>query len=69
MSQHDISKFVDFLHQELSISQASIDLGIKLAQPHHGSFPMILWQYGLVSLEQFDRIYDWLESYNISSCQ
>jgi hypothetical protein len=24
--------------------------------------PMILWQYGLVTLEQLDRIYDWLAS-------
>jgi hypothetical protein len=24
--------------------------------------PMILWQYGLVTLEQLDRIFDWLET-------
>jgi Protein of unknown function (DUF2949) len=64
MSHHDIPEFVDFLHQELSMSQASIDLGIKLSQLNPGNFPMILWQYGLVSLDQFDRIYDWFESYN-----
>jgi len=23
--------------------------------------PIILWQYGLVTLEQLDRIFDWLE--------
>jgi len=23
---------------------------------------MLLWQYGLVTLEQLDQIYDWLEA-------
>lgn len=64
MFQQDIPKFVDFLNQELSMSQASIDLGLKLSQLNPGNFPMILWQYGLISLEQFDRIYDWFESCN-----
>jgi hypothetical protein len=24
--------------------------------------PMVLWQYGLVTLEQLDQIFDWLET-------
>jgi hypothetical protein len=24
---------------------------------------MVLWQYGLISLEDLDRIYDWLEQF------
>jgi hypothetical protein len=24
--------------------------------------PMILWQYGLVTLKQLDQIFDWLET-------
>jgi hypothetical protein len=24
------------------------------------SLPMVLWQYGLVTLEQLDKIFDWL---------
>jgi len=24
--------------------------------------PMLLWQYGLVTIEQLDRIFDWLET-------
>jgi len=26
---------------------------------------MILWQYGLITLEQLDRIFDWLEQSEI----
>ncbi len=24
--------------------------------------PIVLWQYGLLSLEQLDRVFDWLEA-------
>jgi Protein of unknown function (DUF2949) len=52
---------IRFLQDELMVSASAIDFAIK----QRGDFeplPMILWQYGLVSLEQLDRIYDWLDS-------
>jgi Protein of unknown function (DUF2949) len=52
---------IRFLQDELLVSASAIDFAIK----QRGDFeplPMILWQYGLVSLEQLDRIYDWLDS-------
>ncbi len=52
---------IQFLKDELLVSASSIDFALK----QRGDFdplPMGLWQYGLVTLEQLDRIYDWLES-------
>ena len=52
---------IQFLQNDLAMSSSSIDFALKRS----GDFeplPMILWQYGLVSLEQLDRIYDWLDS-------
>ena len=52
---------IQFLQDDLAMSASAIDFALKRS----GDFeplPMILWQYGLVSLEQLDRIYDWLDS-------
>jgi hypothetical protein len=55
-------RFIQFLQEDLAITDASI----AIAQRHHEQdptlLPMILWQYGLVTLEQLDHIFDWLET-------
>ncbi len=56
------SKFIRFLQEDLSLSTSSITLALRYREQNPGPLPMILWQYGLVSIEQLDRIYNWLES-------
>jgi hypothetical protein len=56
------TKFVKFLKEELSLSSDSIDIVQRAVEDHPVPIPMILWQYGLVTLEELDRIYDWLHS-------
>lgn len=53
--------FLNFLRQELSLSEDSLAIAQRQAQDHYGSIPMILLQYGLISLEELERIYDWLD--------
>lgn len=57
-----LQKLVGFLQDELAIPADSIALAIR----HHPTdtphlLPMVLWNYGLVTLEQLDLIFDWLE--------
>ncbi|AFY87601.1 MULTISPECIES: DUF2949 domain-containing protein [Chroococcidiopsis] len=61
MSPAKYMQFLQFLQEDLSISAASIDMATRHREQDPGPLPMILWQYGLVTLEQLDRIYDWLE--------
>jgi Protein of unknown function (DUF2949) len=56
------SKFVQFLTDEMAVSMASIDFALRHRENSSDPLPMILWQYGLISLEQLDRIFDWLET-------
>ncbi len=56
------ARLVKFLHDELALSKDSIAIAQRSFEKHPGSFPMILWQYGLVTLEQLDRIFDWLDN-------
>ncbi len=62
MSTHNILQFMNFLHQDLGLSPESVQLAVKQSHANYGILPMVLWQYGLVDLQQFDRIFDWLES-------
>jgi hypothetical protein len=56
--------FLNFLRQELALSEDSLAIAQRQAQDHHGSIPMILLQYGLIGLDELERIYDWLDQCN-----
>jgi hypothetical protein len=55
-------QLIDFLQEELSIPTDQIRLALRQAQPMPNQLPMMLWQYGLISLGQLERIFDWLET-------
>ncbi len=61
MSNATYSRFVRFLKDELALSSDSLAIAERSMEQNQGLLPMILWQYGLVTLEELDRIYDWLE--------
>lgn len=62
MASANYTRFIRFLQEDLSISKASMSIALRHLEQDPGPLPMILWQYGLVTLEQLDRIYDWLET-------
>ena len=55
-------KLIKFLKQELGIPASSIKLVLRHHQQDWSQFPIILWQYGLITLEQLDSIFDWMYS-------
>lgn len=58
------TQLIQFLREELKIPDAWIALAQR--QPEDQNLlPMILWQYGLLTLEQLDRVFDWLEITNL----
>lgn len=56
-----ISRLVRFLREDLRIPDDSIQVALRHEAHIANLLPMVLWQYGLVTLEQLDRIFDWLE--------
>lgn len=56
------AKLIEFLKEELALSNDSIEIVRRSVEEHPAPIPMILWQYGLVTLDELDRIYDWLHS-------
>mgnify|MGYP006267963613 CR=1 FL=1 len=62
MGPYSYSNLIQFLQEELAIAPASIAVALKRCEQDPGPLPMILWQYGLVTLEQLEKIYDWMEA-------
>jgi hypothetical protein len=69
MERRRFTRLLRFLRQELAIPTA--DLRLALRHPEHtpNLLPMILWQYGLVTLSQLNKIFDWLEESLVSEVQ
>ncbi|HEY9604784.1 MAG TPA: DUF2949 domain-containing protein [Allocoleopsis sp.] len=55
-----IHPLVRFLEEDLKLPTASITLALKQSEQIPSFLPMTLWQYGLITLIQLDRIFDWL---------
>lgn len=53
---------IRFLQDDLAVSQDSINMALRHCEQDSGPLPMVLWQYGLINLEQLEKIYDWLEA-------
>ncbi|EKQ69215.1 Protein of unknown function (DUF2949) [Leptolyngbyaceae cyanobacterium JSC-12] len=62
MGPSTYARLIRFLQEDLAISASSIAIALRHSEQDPGPLPMILWQYGLITLEQLDRIYDWLEN-------
>lgn len=56
------TRLIDFLQNELAIPNDAINLALRHREQSPSILPMILWQYGLISLEQMERIFDWLDN-------
>lgn len=56
------NSFIKFLQEEINLPKDSIAIAQRSVDRNLGLMPMVLWQYGLVTIEQLDRIYDWLET-------
>ena len=53
-------QLIKFLKWELSISDSAIATALRHQEEDSNQLPMILWQYGLVTLKQLNQIFDWL---------
>jgi hypothetical protein len=56
-------QLIRFLQTELSIPTPAIALVMRHYQRDPAPLPMILWQYGLVSIEQLEQVFNWMESW------
>tara|TARA_Y100000766_G_C18603226_1_gene457712 strand:- start:5 stop:202 length:198 start_codon:yes stop_codon:yes gene_type:complete len=49
-----------FLLNEIGLNKSSIELGIKLSIRNNTPLPVLLWSYGMLNLEELDKLYSFL---------
>ena len=67
MSTKQLARFLNFLQHDLAIPPADLELALRYTEQSPNLLPMILWQYGLVTLTQLDQIFDWLDEGVVSN--
>ncbi|QYX31241.1 DUF2949 domain-containing protein [Sphaerospermopsis torques-reginae] len=60
VNRNSDKKLLQFIHSELSLSKADIAVALRHREFDQGPIPMLLWQYGLIDLQQLEKIFDWL---------
>jgi predicted metal-dependent RNase len=58
-------QLIHFLQQELELSADAVAIATS-HRDHTYQLPMILWQYGLITLQQLDQIFEWLATYQVT---
>jgi hypothetical protein len=56
------ARLIQFLQEELAIPESAIAMAQRSPNLTPNLLPIILWQYGLVTLDELNRILDWLET-------
>ena len=62
MKQSKAIRLIKFLEHELAIPTTSIRLALRHHQQDVSQLPIVLWSYGLITLQQLDQVFDWLET-------
>ena len=58
---NSISKeMIFYLFNELGLKESSIELGIKLSIKNNTQLPILLWSYGMLTIEELDKLYSFL---------
>lgn len=61
MSSSLQQKFIQFLQNDLSISTAELDIALRRQDPLMSQLHIVLWQHGLITLNQLNSVFEWLE--------
>ena len=51
-----------FLQEDLAIPAEAIAIAVRYCESIPNQLPMILWLYGLITLEQLEKIFDWIDA-------
>ena len=60
MTYNTNQNMIFFLHNEIGLEESSIELGIKLSIRNNTPLPVLLWSYGILNIEELDRLYTFL---------
>ena len=53
-------EMIIYLFNEVGLDESSIELGIKLSIKNNTPLPILLWSYGMLTIEELDKLYSFL---------
>ena len=60
MNNHLPKEMIIYLFNEVGLDESSIELGLKLSIKNNIPLPILLWSYGMLTIEELDKLYSFL---------
>ena len=60
MNDYLYKEMIIYLFNVLGLDESTIELGIKLSLKNNTPLPILLWSYGMLTIEELDKLYSFL---------
>ena len=60
MNNYLSKNMINFLVNEIGLDESLIELGLKLSLRKKTPLPILLWSYGMLTIEELDKLYSFL---------
>jgi len=60
MNNYVSREMIIYLFNVVGLDESSIELGIKLSKKNNIPLPILLWSYGMLTIEELDKLYSFL---------
>ena len=60
MNNYVSKEMIIYLFNVVGLDESSIELGIKLSLKNNTPLPILLWSYGMLTIEELDKLYSFL---------
>ena len=60
MNNYITREMIIYLFNVLGLDEPTIELGIKLSMKNNTPLPILLWSYGMLTIEELDKLYSFL---------
>ena len=60
MNDYASREMIIYLFNVLGLDESTIELGIKLSIKNNTPLPILLWSYGMLTIEELDKLYSFL---------
>ena len=60
MNNYVSREMIIYLFNVLGLDESTIELGIKLSIKNNTPLPILLWSYGMLTIEELDKLYSYL---------
>jgi len=60
MNNYVSREMIIYLYNVLGLDESTIELGIKLSIKNNTPLPILLWSYGMLTIEELDKLYSFL---------